>query len=101
MDDSPIPRCNFRFLAVVLCFCLAFVISLQLNVSTYANIDDGNCFSYTSAYETVDIGITGCIGLIIVPIFRCAFFALKNRRRAEIVIVSPPSCKQYARILNC
>ncbi len=102
MDDSPIPRCNFKYFAIVLCFLLAVTIALQLNVSTYANINDGNCFSFTSEYETENIGITVCIGLTIVPICRCAFFALKKRsRKLETKIISPPSCKQYAKILNC
>ncbi len=102
MDDSPIPRCNFKSFVVIICFLLAIIIALELNISTYANIDDENCFGFTSVYETEDIGITNYIGSIVVPICCCAFFALKNRKRkSDTKIISPPSCKQYSKILNC
>lgn len=101
MDDSPIPRCNFNFFAMLICVFLAFVIAMQINVSTYGNIDDTNCFSFTSAFEYEDIGITGYIGIIDVPICCCAFFALKmQKRKTEIKAIDPPSCR-YAKILNC
>ena len=101
MDDSPIPRCNFKYFAVILCFALVLIMALELNVSTYANIDDENCFGFTSVYETDDIGITNRIG-IIVPICCCAFFALRQRKKkSDTKIISPPSCHQYSKILNC
>ena len=102
MDDSPIPRCDFKYFAIILCFALVLIMALELNVSTYANIDNENCFGFTPVYENEDIGITCCIGAFVVPICCCAFFALKKRhRKCETKVISPPSCKQYAKILNC
>ena len=102
VDDSPIPRCNFKFFAIIICLLLAIFIASELNISTYANIDDENCFGFTSAYETEDMGITNYIGSIVVPICCCAFFALKKRKKKnDMKIISPPSCRQYSKILNC
>ena len=101
MDDSPIPRCNLKSFVAIACAVLAVVIVMQINVNTYAAIDDSDCFGVTSALDFEDIGITRRNGAT-VPSYCCAFFALKKRKPENRTKAIPPlSCNHYARILNC
>ncbi len=101
MDESPIPRCNLRRSAIFVCFILAVIIAMQINISTYGNIDDKNCLSFTTVSECENIGIIYKLRIIDIPICCCAFFALKQRKKVDTKIISPPSCHQYSKILNC
>ena len=100
MDDSPIPRCNFKYVLMTFCLVLAFAVLIQANIFAHGNTDEDAYLTFTSLYEREDIGITDYIG-ITVPICCCAFFALKQRRKNECALHAPPPCKHYARILNC
>lgn len=97
MDDSPIPRCNYKSFAVILCFVVALTMAMQAGIDVYTAVD-----SITSVSEYENIGITCYIGAFSVPNCCCAFFALKYRQRNNnIKIVSPPPCSRYSKILNC
>ena len=102
MDDSPIPRCNFKYVLMTFCLVLASIMLIQVNSVTYGNNDENAYLGFTSLYEyeCEDIGITSYIG-ILVPICCCAFFALKKHKRSDTPSVSPPPCRQYAKVLNC
>ena len=101
LDDSPIPRCIFRKTILFVCIILAVFIILQINVNTYADIKDTNCFCINTCIDFENIGIAFKDGIVILPLCRYAFFALKKRmRKFEIKIINPPSCR-YAKILNC
>ena len=100
MDDSPIPRCNFKYVLMTFCLALALIMLVQVNILAYGKNDENAYLAFTPLYECEDIGITDYIGITI-PICCCAFFALKKRKRSDIPSFSPPACRQYAKILNC